>query len=257
MIELTLGVDVYSGYGVIDWQAAKQGGVEFAIIKMGEGNEPARDDTSFARNVAGCRAADIACGGYFFPYILRPSDKHPGRPAKEQAQRAFELSKGLGGAAGDIPHMVDLEWPARDDWHDYEIDGAFFSEFSQEYCEESTGLWGRKPVIYTYPYEWAGVQNAGWAAAYDLVLAGYVHSGSGLPQEADLAKRPTPEPWDEWRFLQFSADGSNVRVPGIPRAPVDRDCFRGNVTQLREWCRTYGFSKENPEWPIVHPDVTL
>lgn len=63
------GIDVSVHNGDIDWQAVKNAGVDFAIIRCGYGNnERAQDDKRWKQNVAGCQAAGISFGVYIYSY---------------------------------------------------------------------------------------------------------------------------------------------------------------------------------------------
>lgn len=229
------GFDCYVGYGVIDFAQVAAAGYKFVFVKMAEGNEPARNDTAFYRNVADAKAHGLYVGGYFFPYPLRSGPGLPaGRSAREQAKRAHEVCHGLGSKPGELPHVVDAEWPEIGDWGRWGVDAAFISQWLREYCEAATELWGRKPVIYTYPFWWKAIAasaDVAWAADYDLWIANYTHSGEGLPTATEAPY--IPKPWTDYAFHQFSAKGSAVRLPGVPACPVDRDVFRGSLDDLR------------------------
>lgn len=257
------GVDVFSGYGVIDWGAAAVAGVQFAYIKCTEGNEPIRNDRAFARNAANARGAGIYVGAYHFPYPLPPDASKPGRSPREQAERAFAASQGLGTQPGELPHVVDAEWPEVGSWGKWGCTGPQISAWLREYCEHATELWGRKPLIYTYPFWWralAASADVSWAKEYGLWIANYTHSGPGTPPET--SRPQIPPPWDDWLFWQYSAEGSGVRVPGIPACPLDRDVFRGDINGLRKLALIDPDADTVPEirivdQPIVHPPVPL
>ncbi len=224
------GVDVHGGYGPIDWPTVAASGVRFGWAKCTEGNEPAKDDGSFRRNVAGMREAGIIPGGYHFPYPLRANGINTGRAPRDQAERAFARSSGLGSQPGELAHVVDAEWPAPQDWARWGVTAVSISDWLQEYCERAIGLWGRKPVIYTYPWWWAALDrgiDVSWAAEYKLWMADYHHNGPGMP--ADGSSPVLPEPWQDWAAWQYSAQGSTERIPGIAACPVDRDCVRSET----------------------------
>ena len=61
-----LGVDVSHYQGIMDWNKAKSRGVQFAIIKAGEGTS--WRDPQFDRNVFECRRLGIKWGAYFYFY---------------------------------------------------------------------------------------------------------------------------------------------------------------------------------------------
>lgn len=253
---MIFGVDVYSGYGAIDWiKARDEGDVKFAFLKCTEGNEPARDDSRFAENLVGCQKAGIYAGAYHFPYPLPSGPSLPaGRSPREQAVRAHKTSGGLGMVAGELPHVVDAEWPEVGDWGKWGVTAASLSEWLREYCEHASELWGRPPIIYTYPFWWRALASAAdvsWAAKYPLWIANYMHLGAGTPP--DVLRPFVPSPWDDWLFWQFSAKGSMERVPGIGACPVDRDVFRGSMAALRRLAMVEPDGDTWPSFPIVHP----
>jgi len=243
------GVDVYSGYGIVDWDQVAAAGHRFAFLKTAEGNEPARDDSQYVRNVKGCKAAGIYPGAYFFPYPLPPDIAHNGRDPVEQAERFFRVSAGLGLNTSELPPVMDAEWPEIGKFGRWGCTAQQVSDWLREFCEHTSCLWNRRPIIYTYPFWWnsvAMVADVAWAKDYPLWIASYNHITSGTPPEE---KKPTiPKPWDDWLFWQYSAKGSHVRVPGIDAVPVDRDCFNGDIAALRRLARVNG-----NDFDIVHP----
>lgn len=60
------GIDVSKWQGVIDWQAVKASGIEFAILKAGGSDAGFYRDPQFERNYAGAKAAGIPVGAYYF-----------------------------------------------------------------------------------------------------------------------------------------------------------------------------------------------
>lgn len=66
-----LGVDVSVYNSDIDWATAKADGIDFAIIRIGFGDDLERQDDIKARsNMAGCEAAGIPYGVYIYSYAL-------------------------------------------------------------------------------------------------------------------------------------------------------------------------------------------
>ena len=66
-----LGVDVSSYNGVIDWNKAKASGIDFAIIRIGFGDDDTKqDDARAIANMNGCEAADVPYGVYIYSYAI-------------------------------------------------------------------------------------------------------------------------------------------------------------------------------------------
>ena len=66
------GVDVSFHNELVDWQALKDAGIDFAICRTGYGKN-GFDDT-FQRNVNEARAVGLKCGAYHYSYALTPAD---------------------------------------------------------------------------------------------------------------------------------------------------------------------------------------
>lgn len=240
---MIFGVDVHAGYGKIDWnKAAREGGVEFCWAKCSEGNQGRPGvwyrDPQYRDNVKGCKDNGVAVGAYHFAFPLPLNPKHPGRSPREQVDIAFDQCDGLGSEPGDLAPVVDVEWPAPENWEKWGCSPVQLSEWFREYCEYATEVWGRKPVIYTYPWWWrefskgvlAAGENLAWAGDYLLWMAAYLYPTADVPP--DHASPPVPFPWNDWAAWQFSAEKSYKRVAGIEACPVDRNCIR-DASMLR------------------------
>ncbi|MCM1295622.1 MAG: hypothetical protein NC311_08765 [Muribaculaceae bacterium] len=83
------GIDVSEFQGVIDWERAKKGGVEFAILRCGFGqNIGKQDDKQFARNTSECERLGIPYGVYLYSYAVDTAK------AKSEAEHVLRLVKG-------------------------------------------------------------------------------------------------------------------------------------------------------------------
>ncbi len=228
-MSLLLGIDVWSGYGAIDWARANTAGVRFAFIKCQQGNDG--PDPKYKQYAQGCRDAGIPYAPYLFGYPL-PEGK-PGRSPEDQARFLYAQCDG----ATDMPPVLDLEWPPHfereaktskilDRWTQWAVDGNFIADWGLRCLEELERLFGKRPILYTYPNFWQSLGDAGksleWSM-YPLWIANYTHSNDWLPKDTD--KPLIPAPWKSWAVWQFSADGSPIRVPGVPACPLDRNCM--------------------------------
>lgn len=75
ILQSQFGIDVSSYQGIIDWEKAKKDGVEFAIIRIGYGNNIEKQDDIYAeRNMSECERLGIPYGVYLFSYALDDSD---------------------------------------------------------------------------------------------------------------------------------------------------------------------------------------
>ena len=66
------GIDVSENNGFIDWQAIKNAGIEFAIVRLGYGRQHL--DSRFYENVNGCIQNEIPFGIYYYSYALNEDD---------------------------------------------------------------------------------------------------------------------------------------------------------------------------------------
>lgn len=283
---MILGCDVHAGYDVvrpIDWQACKDAGVEFAIAKCSVGNDPHRDDPSFKRNVAGAKAARITVGAYHFFYGLPSGSKYPaGRSGREQAERAWAKSEGLGANAGEFAPALDLEWPPHyerekttgrlvDLWAQWETTPTVIVDGALEYLATMERLSGRVPIVYTYPDYMKNLRDgdalrgipgsprAGELARYLLWLAAYPKDLAATRLPPDERWPVAPAPWSKVSLWQFSANGSPATIEGISACPIDRDCIldRETLESLTEKPPTTVDELVSGVGEIVRPQVPL
>lgn len=62
------GIDVSELNGFVDWNAVKDAGIEFAIIRLGYGNQHL--DENFYANINGAIDAELKVGVYYYSYAL-------------------------------------------------------------------------------------------------------------------------------------------------------------------------------------------
>ena len=97
------GIDVSHYQGEIDWDAIKNSGVTFAILKIGEywsSSKKVIFDHFFERNYQACKRLGIAIGGYFYSYAFNSSE------ANEEADICLSLIKNK---KFELPIFLDVE----------------------------------------------------------------------------------------------------------------------------------------------------
>jgi GH25 family lysozyme M1 (1,4-beta-N-acetylmuramidase) len=97
------GIDVSEHQGEIDWQAVREDGVEFAIIRAGyRGYSEGLlyEDEFFRANIAGAQAAGLKVGVYFFSQAVNTA---------EAAEEADFLLGIIDGYALELPVFFDWE----------------------------------------------------------------------------------------------------------------------------------------------------
>lgn len=94
------GIDVSQYQGNIDWQAVKDSGVDFVIIRAGYGKELNQVDPYFYRNIEGAQAVGLDVGIYWYSYA------DDSNTAKLEAEVCYEIIKNY---SLDYPIYFDIE----------------------------------------------------------------------------------------------------------------------------------------------------
>ena len=194
------GVDVSYYQGTIDWPRVKASGIDFAFIRVSDGE--VFKDPKFATNWAGARAAGVVRGAYQFF-----------RPAQDPIAQADLLVNSIGTLAGDdLPPVIDVEATGG-------LSPSTIQARVRTWVDRVTQRLGRAPIIYTGKYFWRDeVGGPRTYAEHALWIAQYTSRCPDLP-----------DPWARWTFWQHTDKGS---VPGI-RGPVDLDKFNGDLAALQ------------------------
>jgi GH25 family lysozyme M1 (1,4-beta-N-acetylmuramidase) len=198
--ETTFGVDVSKYQADIDWAAAADDGVKFAIVRVSDGLT--YHDEYFDQNWAGTKAAGIIRGTYQF---FR-SDEDP----VAQADLLVDTMGAL--EPGDLPPVIDVEST------DGVGNAARVTKIRQwlDRVEERTGARG---IIYTGGYFWQDNVGSDQFASYPLWHAGY--TGGNCPSTI-------ADQWSDWTFWQFTSSGRTAGISGN----VDQNRFNGSLDQL-------------------------
>lgn len=99
----TMGIDVSKWNGSIDWNAVKNSGVSYVIIRCGyRGSSTGAliEDPKFKSNIKGAKAAGLKVGAYFFSQAVNEVE------AVEEASMAVNLVSGYG---LNYPIFLDVE----------------------------------------------------------------------------------------------------------------------------------------------------
>ncbi|MBA3458043.1 MAG: hypothetical protein H0T42_33480 [Deltaproteobacteria bacterium] len=197
----TKGIDVSYHQGVINWNAVKAGGIEFAFIRVSDGAN--FRDPKFATNWAAAKSAGVIRGVYQFF-----------RPTQNIQTQATILINAVGGTyqPGDLAPVIDVE-----------ADGGLApatvaSRVKQLFDLVKAGT-GIAPIIYTGKYFWR--DEVGGSRTFSdspLWIAQYTNQCPDLPS-----------PWTRWTFWQHTDRG---RISGI-NANVDLNKFNGTLAQLQ------------------------
>jgi GH25 family lysozyme M1 (1,4-beta-N-acetylmuramidase) len=201
------GIDVSKWQGDIDWQAAADDGVKFAIIRTSDGL--ASRDPKFEQNWEGAKAAGIVRGVYQF---FR-SDEDPVEQANFMLDMMGELEP------GDLPPTMDLESVDG-------VDNATRIERMRQWFDVVDNAVGATSLVYTGGYFWDSHVDTDEFSHHPLWHAGY--TGGDCPTTVS-ASWPT---WTVWQYASSpdpTIDGRNVA--GIA-GDVDQNRFNGTLDDL-------------------------
>lgn len=189
------GVDLSSYNGSVDWGKVDRAGIDFAYLKVNEGDLMDRS-TSEAR-VKTAKSQGIKVGGYNF---LRP---RKGRSGAQEFELFYARAKAVGLMdAGSLLPVADVEATA--------LSPSATRSYVKSWVNRCVKRTGHHPVIYTGKWFWDGSSYRGsnsvgcklWLSVYGPAWSGYVPSGW-----------KTPTVW------QYSDKG---HVDGIGSCDVDR-----------------------------------
>lgn len=191
-----LGVDVSEHQGEIDWQAVKNAGIDFAILRVGYRGMTQgllNVDATFETNYQAAVDAGLSVGVYFFSQAITD--------AEAQAEADF-VAETLDGRALSYPVVFDWETPipseelAAEDLRAYNMSGEEVTGFAKAFCQRIRDR-GYTPCVYTNKSMAYGTFDLEALKDYDLWYAEY---------------QPVPSLYYNFRLWQYTATGS---VPGI------------------------------------------
>jgi lysozyme len=246
------GLDVSSVQGKVDWPSVAGLGCRFVFAKCSEGNKGhdpifntpsflvdrrraagvSGRDPRFNENVDGARTAGLFAGAYHFAYPLPHQDGNPLRDPDKQAKFAFDCAAGLGSLSGELPPMLDLEWPPPEQWGKWGCSAEQIRAWAHDYLDSAKGYWGCAPVLYTYPYFWTALQarEDTYFQDFPLCMASYPHPPK-WPNEGE-SPPALVLPWKTWAFWQFT--GGQMKLPN--GVDSDFDVFNGDEAALVDFC---------------------
>lgn len=121
------GIDVSKHNGTIDWQAVKNSGIDFAIIRCGYGqNIESQDDAKFEYNVSECERLGIPYGVYLYSYALDTNN------ASSEADHVLRLLNGRKPQYGIWLDIEDDEYYTKYGFPTNEM----FTNIVIEFCEK-------------------------------------------------------------------------------------------------------------------------
>ena len=171
-----LGIDVSKWNGSIDWNAVKNSGVSYVIIRCGyRGSSTGAliEDPKFVSNIKGAKAAGLKVGVYFFSQAVNEAE------AVEEASMALNLVSGYG---LEYPIFLDVEASGgRGD----AVDTATRTAVCRAFCATIQNS-GYKAGIYANKTWLTTKMNAGSLADYKIWLAQYASAPSYTTTKYDI-----------------------------------------------------------------------
>ncbi len=212
------GIDVSSYQGSIDWKKAKDGGVEFAVIRSSFAQN--RIDKCFAANLNGCEENDVPYGFYHYSYALTP---------EEAAAEADFFLNTVSGSAPELPLFLDFEESSQ-----RALPLAKQAEIIDTFCEKvasagfKAGLYANKSYLETlknaYPelldkyYIWVAQWNVAttYSGHYDIWQNSSTGKVPGIAGNVDT----------DICYTDFS--------PAEPKPPDECNELRSRIAELED-----------------------
>ena len=159
------GIDVSEYQGEIDWEAVKDDGIEFVMIRLGyRGSESGTLalDAYFKENLRGAKAAGLDVGVYFFSQAITPKE------AMEEARFVLKHIRGKGVRYPVAFDMEPIDGTERADDLKKEEKTAIADAFCQV-IERN----GYTPLVYGNPKWFRKHIDLSYLSDYDRWLAHY------------------------------------------------------------------------------------
>lgn len=140
-----LGVDVSGYQGNIDWEAVKDDGVDFALIRVGGrfiNSGGLYEDSYFEKNVEGALAAGLKVGVYFFSQAIKEEE------GLEEAEYVLERIRDYDIA---MPVIIDWEYLGGSDARTYGAEPAEITDGIEAFCRRVAEA-GYDPMVYFNSY---------------------------------------------------------------------------------------------------------
>lgn len=159
------GIDISEFQGDIDWEAVKEDGISFAMIRLGfRGSESGKLvlDSRFKENLKGAKRAGLDVGVYFFSQAVTPEE------AIEEARYVIRHIRGKGVR---YPVAYDME-PIDGTERAAKLNKQQKTEATDAFCQVIDRN-GYTPTVYGNP-QWLNKHiDLGYLTKYDVWLAHY------------------------------------------------------------------------------------
>ena len=210
------GVDVSRWQGRIDWNRLKAAGVEFAMIKAGEGTGVERN---FYANINGAKEAGVYCGVYWF------SNAHTYDEAIAEANACLEVIS-----------QYQLEFPVVCDFEYRSLKNNPLADSRKDLTDALIGFLGTienngfYSMLYTNT-DFSGkyLEFSRITEKYDIWFAGYSVDKPGMPCGI-------------WQYSETGVkDGIDIDNPNVGQTKVDLDIAYKNYPQIMKDLHINGY----------------
>ncbi len=181
-----IGIDISTWQDEVDFEKAKNDGVEFVMIRIGYGHNKKNQivmDNQYKRNIENAKKAGLDVGVYFFSYAKDVYE------AREQAKYVVDT---LDGIKLELP--IAFDWENWGKFNSYNISLTDINLIADAFINEVTKH-GYQGTLYSSKYYLDNIWDVG---SKDTWLAHYTSSKSSYSK-----------PYSMWQF------SSNGKVDGI------------------------------------------
>ena len=192
------GIDVSKHNGTLDWEKIKADGIEFAVIRIGHGNDVELQDDSQANfNMDECERLGIPYDVYIYSYALNESD------AESEVKHMLRMIKGR------KPHNI---------WYDMEDADGYKAKNNIPLNAANAELYTRICATFTTEIQLAGYKNVGIYASKsvleDIIGKEYLEHGDIKVWVAQWNKECTYQGrYDMWQYTSDGiVNGSSART---------------------------------------------
>lgn len=223
---MTMGIDVSTWQGKVNWKKVKAAGVKFVMIRVGYGkgrygSKNCTVDNRFADYVEGASEAGIPIGIYFYSYAT----------SEKQALAEAEFTiKQLEGIPVSFPVAYDIE----DDYILKKTTKKERTAMAKTYMDTIAAA-GYYPMFYCNQYWYNECLDAEQLKDYDFWYARYTN------KEPDI----TEYPCSIWQATSMQ------KLSGITENTVDIDFLYkdySDIIETRVSALKYGWYEENGVW---------
>ncbi|MBJ8345693.1 glycoside hydrolase family 25 protein [Antrihabitans sp. YC2-6] len=197
------------GGAPIDWQAVKDAGHDFGMIKATEGTDYV--NPYFNDDTARMRAAGVLRGAYHFPVF----GESPEMQAIHYVTTVFPQN-----VMGSLPPLIAVE-------RSNGASAATIINWLHRWLNVVEVMTGKKAIIYTTEFWEDGVNDTHEFSQYPLWISDW---------GKDVKDPYLVGGWTNWVFWQTT---DAATIPGIS-VPCDSNVYNGTLGPLTEWA-TQGF----------------